>query len=290
MKLDIQLFASGESSVFTDSPLQMKITWSSSPSEDVQNASNVIARIYGRRSSGSTKGRQWNGYMNIGGNIHNFSEIYTKTSTSVGTSWVLMAYYTDTIVHDNDGSKTITIYGGLGGPSGTTLASKWCEGSTTAILDQLASPATLNSVNVDNFVSQGKFTPYFTENQQGLYYGIGIISYTPIELIVSWNNTIAVSNGVEATLTDEQKQTLWNVLDGKNNRTANDIKFVLYSYSDSARTNEVGSTDIDFINSIAIPDYSLNWDWNTTTIYDANDIPSNSLIREFIGGSCFNVR
>ena len=29
---------------------------------------------------------------------------------------------------------------------------------------------------------------------------------------------------------------------------------------------------------------------NFKSIYDANDIPSNSLIREFIGGSCFNVR
>lgn len=260
MKLNIQLFASGESSVFTDSPLQMKITWSSTPNEEVQNTSNVTARIYGRRTSGSTKGRQWNGYMNIGGNIHNFSHIYTDTSTSVGTSWVLMAYYTDTITHENDGSKTITIYGGLGGPSGTSLASKWCEGSTTATLDQLASPATLNSVNIDNFVSQGKFTPNFTINQQGLYYAMYIISYTPIELIVSWNAPIPVSNGVEATLTDAQKQTLWNVLDGKTNRTANDIKFVLGSYTDSGLTNQVGATDIDFVNSIAIPSYSLQWD------------------------------
>ena len=270
MRLNIQLFASGESSVFTDSPLQMKIKWSSTPSEDVQNASDVTCEIYGRRTSGSTKGRQWNGYMNIGGNIHNFSQIYTKTSTTISTSWVLIAYYTDTIVHDNDGTKTITIYGGLGGPSGTSLANNWCEGSTTATLDQLASPATLNSVNIDNFVSQGKFTPYFTENQQGLYYGIGIISYTPIELIVSWNNTIAVSNGVEATLTDAQKQTLWNVLDSKDNRTANDIKFILYSFTDSARTDNIGGTDVSFENVIKIPNYSLNFDWNTTTIYDGN--------------------
>ena len=29
---------------------------------------------------------------------------------------------------------------------------------------------------------------------------------------------------------------------------------------------------------------------NFKAIYDTKDIPSNSLIREFIGGSCFNVR
>lgn len=137
MKLNIQLFASGESEWFEDLPLQMKLTWESTAGTSEQNSSTVTARIYGARDSSSTKGKSWNGYINIGGNVHNFSEIYTGQSTSVGGAWVLINYFTDTIAHDNDGTKSITISGGLGGPSGTSLSSKWAEGSTTAVLDTI---------------------------------------------------------------------------------------------------------------------------------------------------------
>ena len=150
MKLNIQLFASGESQWFEDLPLQMKMTWESTAGTSAQNYSTVTVRIYGSRSSSTTTGRQWNGYVNIGGNVHNFSEIYTGKSTSVGTSWVLMAYYTDTIAHNNDGTKTVTISGGLGGPSGTSLSSKWAEGSFNATLDTIprASVPTLSASSV----------------------------------------------------------------------------------------------------------------------------------------------
>lgn len=261
MKLNIQLFASGTIFESSDGKLRAKLTWSSSINEDGLG-STITATLSVRRTSGSGTTGTFKYNMEIDGETWSGS----KKLTSLGTSYKEVASKTKSINYS--GSYSAYLYAKVNGPTDTSLDGLSVNGEGYATLDATTYPATLNSVNVDNFVSQGKFTPYFTENQQGLYYGMGIISYTPIELIVSWSDTIAVSNGVEATLSDAQKQTLWNVLDGKNNRTANDIKFVLYSYSDSARTNEVGTTDIDFINSIAIPNYSLNWNWNITTIED----------------------
>lgn len=156
MKLDIQKFASG-TIVFDNwssgSAIRGKIEWSATALPD-QNKSSVYAGIYVRRTSSSTKGRTWNGYIEIGGNIHRFDEIYTHTSTTVGTDWVLVEYYTDQISHNADGTKSIVIEGEVYGPSGTALAGKSSWGSATVTLDRIPrastptfspSPATLGS-------------------------------------------------------------------------------------------------------------------------------------------------
>ena len=156
MKLDIQKFASGTIEFpnwSSGSAIRGKIEWSATALPE-QNKSSVYAGIYVRRTSSSTKGRTWNGYIEIGGNIHRFDEIYTHTSTTVGTDWVLVEYYTDQIPHNADGTKSIVIEGEVYGPSGTALAGKSSWGSATVTLDRIPrastptfspSPATLGS-------------------------------------------------------------------------------------------------------------------------------------------------
>lgn len=255
MKLDIQLFASGTIFESSDGKLRAKLTWSSSINEDGLG-STITATLSVRRTSGSGTTGTFSYNINIDGETWSGS----KKLTSLGTSYKEVASKTKSINYS--GSYSAYLYAKVNGPTDTSLEGLSVSGDGYAPLDATSYPATLNGVNIDNFVSQGKFTPYFTINQSGLYYGMYIIAYTPSQTIVSWNSPIAVSNGVEATLSDVQKQTLWNYLDLRENRTAVDIMFVLASYSDSSLSGDyqIGTSDIHFQNTIAIPSYSLQWD------------------------------
>lgn len=204
MKLDIQKFASGTIE-FTNwssgSAIRGKIEWSSTTLYDT-NQSRVTANLYVRRTSSSTKGRTWNGYIEIGGNIHNFSEIYTHTSTTVGTSWVLLEYFTDTITHNADGTKSIWIGGNATGPSGTTLSDKSSWGGSWVNLDKIPrastptfspSPATLGqSVTITTNRVVDTYTHTIT-------YSIGNSSGTIAENVgasTTWTPSINLANEI----------------------------------------------------------------------------------------------
>ena len=171
IKLNIQMFARGTIEFDDwDGSIRGKIEWWSEPISG-QNKSNVTAQIYVRRPSGSTTGRQWNGYLNIGENHHTFNEIYTSKSTTVGTSWVLVEYWTDTITHDSNGSKTLRIEGNVTGPGGTSLAGKSSWGGAYVELDRLHTAPVLNYVGFTeenqtliNFgVADNQFVPYLSQ-------------------------------------------------------------------------------------------------------------------------------
>lgn len=152
MKLNIQKFASGSfefpnwSSGYA---IRGKIEWSSTSSIE-SNSSVVTASIYVRRTSGYTQGKLWNGYVNIGGNNHAYSQIYTGVSTTVRQDWVLVQTFADTITHNADGTKTINISGQVTGPSGTGLEGKSSWGDSNVTLDTIprASQPTLSSSSV----------------------------------------------------------------------------------------------------------------------------------------------
>lgn len=151
-KLNIQKFASGsfEFPNWTGSyAIRGKIEWSSTFSIE-DNKSVVTAQIYVRRTNGYTTGKLWNGYVNIGGNNHTYSQIYTGTSTTVRQDWVLVQTFSDTILHNDDGTKTINISGQVTGPSGTGLEGKSSWGNSNVTLDTIprASQPTLSSSSV----------------------------------------------------------------------------------------------------------------------------------------------
>ena len=150
MKLNIQLFASGTITFATVSQLQGKIVWSSTANGSTENTSTVVATIYARRSSGTTTGRQWNGNVNIGGNNHTFSQIYTGNSTSISTSWKKIYEFSNTIAHELDGTKSINISGSIKGPSGTSLEDVTSSGGDDVNLDTIprASSVTATDANI----------------------------------------------------------------------------------------------------------------------------------------------
>ena len=206
MKLNIQLFASGTIFEKTSGKMRGKLNWTSTVNEDGKG-STVKAQLYVRRTSGSGTTGHFAYELNIDGQNWSGS---TKLS-GLGTSYKLVKEVTKSIEYS--GSYSAYMYGKLTGPTDTSLEGLSVNGDGYATLDATTYPATLNSVNIDNFVSQGKFTPYFTVNQSGLYYGMAIIAYSPLELIVSWNSPVAVStSGAEYTIPSTALQTLQNYL------------------------------------------------------------------------------
>lgn len=146
MKLNIQLFASGTIEFPASGYLQGKIEWSSSGDVSTQK-SLVTSSLYARRTNSYiTTGKSWSGNVNIGGNNHIFNSMLV--STSVSSSWVKMQTYSDTITHDSDGTKTITISGSIKGPSGTALANNTSSGSDSAVLDTLHKSPTISITSI----------------------------------------------------------------------------------------------------------------------------------------------
>ena len=263
MKLDIQRFASGQSQWFEDLPLQMKITWESTAGDSIQNYSTVTAKIWGARDSSSTKGKNWNGYVNIGGNVHNFSEIYTGQSTTVGGAWVLINYFTDTIPHENDGTKTITISGGLGGPSGTSLSSKWCEGSTTAVLDTIARGSTFDTASWDKDLQRNINSTLSIPASQHInnaYHKLEVrFMNNGTETTICTRTGVSITNNaISFAFTSAEQQAVYNLMP---NETTHYIRMYLYTYADSSYTQQVGDASIiwwtGLIPSSVIPSLSI---------------------------------
>lgn len=118
--------------------LEGRIVWSSVSNGSVANTSNVTAELQMRRNDGYTTTGTWNGSLNIGGQVETFS-----THQSIGTSWVSLISFTKTISHSSDGTGTCYLYAKGNGPSGTSMAGHYVEGSQTVTLDRIARASTV---------------------------------------------------------------------------------------------------------------------------------------------------
>lgn len=141
MKLNIQLFASGKiyydkSSSSSWQWMQFNVDWESTANYDT-NKSTIITKAYVRAGTGGTQGT-WKGTVKVGSISHSIS-----INKSVSSSWVLLATFTDTVDHNNDGTLTLPIYGILNSPSGTTLAGQTSGGTQNAILDTIPRASTI---------------------------------------------------------------------------------------------------------------------------------------------------
>lgn len=91
------------------------------------NTSTITAKLYYvKGSSTQTTYGTWSGSITIGGKTKSFSGV--KLSLAPNSGNVLAGTYTETISHNADGSKTITI-SATGGISGTSMSSTNCSGS-----------------------------------------------------------------------------------------------------------------------------------------------------------------
>lgn len=141
--------ASGIYEFNASSYLQAKIEFSATKDWTAENISAnsapVTAILYARRTNNyTTKGKSWSGYIKIAYQVNSEPErteqkdISFSSSVSVGNSWVEMARLENVnVVHDTDGSQSITISGSVTGPTGTALAGVTSSGSQTVALDNI---------------------------------------------------------------------------------------------------------------------------------------------------------
>lgn len=210
MKLDLQFFASGTltGNVKTSSSgtkLQMKIEWSSVENVSA-NTSTVTTKLYGKRAdslTGATTHSKWSGKVQVGSNTaHSFSSV---SNTSVSTSWVLFKTYTDTITHNADGTKSVTISGSLTGPTGTTLAGITSSASGTATLGTIPRGSVLGDIedfNIDDTITI-PITKYVETYVDNLVISCGETTIKTIDAIV---------DGTEITFTEEEKNVIRSLM------------------------------------------------------------------------------
>ena len=256
MKLDIQKFASGTIEFAADGALKGKIEWSSVSNGAVTNNSTVTTKLYAKRTSGSTTGKSWTGKVKVGDNAaHNFSGF--SSSKTISTSWVKFAEYTDTINHEQDGSKIVNIAGWVKGPSDTTLENKKSSGNKDVTLDTILRASELK---------------YFETNcgdVQTIEIKKYVASFYDVITIKSNGYTLATwdpcPTSVGTTLLGGlayDKSKILNAINAAQNLTSLEIECILKTYTDSSKTVQVGTTQsltnrinyrsqIQFLNSIS---------------------------------------
>lgn len=211
MKLDLQFFASGTltGNVKTSSSgtkLQMKLEWSSVENVSA-NTSTITTKLYGKRAdslSGATSGKNWGGKVQVGSNTaHSFSSV--SSQISVSTSWVLFKTYTDTITHNPDGTKSVTITASLNGCGGTSLAGLTSSASGTATLGTIPRGSILG--DIEDFNIDDTITILITKNVE---------TYTDNLVISSGETTIktinAIVNNAEVSFTEEEKNVIRSLM------------------------------------------------------------------------------
>lgn len=150
----------------TNSKLEGRIVWESASHGPVQNLSYVAGHLQVRRNDGYTTKGTWTGAMNIGGEVHSFS----NASTSVGSDWVTMLEFYIYQPHNNDGTGNCYFEAYCNGPAGTSMAGHSVSGSQTVTLDFIAraSQPTLSngspSIGSSTTVYMNRASTSFTHN------------------------------------------------------------------------------------------------------------------------------
>lgn len=141
--------------------------------------SKVHTKLYAKVGTGGTTGKSWNGYVQVGDNSrHSFSSL--SSSTTISGSYVLLKEYDDWITHNADGSKTVTISGKVGGPSGTSISGVSSSGSGSANLGTILTSSSI--ISVTNGTTPYKpsvvFKPTSSSFKFKIKYSYGSWSYT----------------------------------------------------------------------------------------------------------------
>lgn len=239
----IELNQSHSSGGYIDS----KIVWSSSKDSNANN-SDCTATLYVRKDSTETTLTQatvgtWTYALTING-----SRTSGSIRLSVLTDWVKVVSATvNDIGHNSDGTKSITISGSVSAPSGTKFDGHTTSGSGTATFDTIPRASTITSaanVTLGNNCSV-KWTPASTSFRYKLKLSLGDWSYTTGAIhpnttsaytYTGYTIPIDVSNQITVSKTDT-------------------MTVVLYTYSNSGATTQVGSSSSKTF-TVTVPDNS----------------------------------
>ena len=220
-------------SASSGSYIDAKIEWSATADKD-NNSSDVTAKLYVRKDNTDmtltieTVGT-WSYSLTVNG-----SKVTSTVSKSVLTDWVLIATKTvNDIIHNSDGSKSITISGSISAPSGTTLAGHTTSGSDTVDFDTIPRASTITSAENRTLgkACSVKWTPASKSFRYKLKFSLGDWSYT----------TGAIHPNTTSAYTYTGYTLPLAVANQLPNDTTGTMTVKLYTYSNSGATTQVGS-------------------------------------------------
>ena len=125
-----------------------KIEWSATQ-DKVNNKSTITAKLYYKKSSSSSSSTSgtWGGTIVIGGVSKSFSGV--KVTLAANNTYVLVATATQTISHNTDGTKSVTI-SATGSIAGSTLSSTTISQAVTLDTIPRASSISCTTVNIES--------------------------------------------------------------------------------------------------------------------------------------------
>ena len=213
--------------------IDSKIVWSST-ANNTANTSTVTASLYYRRNNtGYTTYGTGTFTINIGG-----SKTSVTKQLTIGTDWVLAVSGTETISHNTDGSKSITI-SATGSMPDTTLTSTSCSG--TARLDTIPRASTIDSLSCSSKYFTGTLTYKYTPKSASYYNRCNISlnidgAYTAVKTI-NLGKKNAAQNTATVALSESELSTIYNKLTSTTNGV---LRFTFRTYSDSGYSTQVG--------------------------------------------------
>lgn len=237
-----------------------KIEWSASP-DTAANASDVTAKMYVRKSESSPTSGIWSYAININGN-----EIGGTTVVSVASDWVLIATHSVRVLHNDDGTKQITISGSVSAPSGAYY-SHATSGSASIILQRIARSSEIASTEgtaLGGYASV-RWAPASSSLRYKITYALG-----------SWQKTTGIIHPNTTNLYTYREIIPLEVANQLPNSPSGTVSVTLYCYSDANATVSTGSpstasfavTVPDNENTKPVPNMSLRIVSNLSSAFD----------------------
>lgn len=245
--------------------IQAKIVCYSSANHDT-NKSDVTCKLYVRKGHYSTTltvptSGTWSYSMSINGKA--FSGTVSK---DVLLDWVLVATESVSgIAHNDDGTKSIAISGSVTAPAGTTLSGHRSSGGGTAEMDTIPRASTIESVGdvILGNACNVKWTPASASFRYKLRFAFGNWSYT--------------TEAIHPNKTTSYSYTGYTIPVEPANQIPYDrsgvMMVVLYTYSDSGATIQVGSTDAKTF-TVTVPDNSITKPTVSMSLSPVHSLPA----------------
>ena len=158
-----------------------------------------------------------------------------------GTRW-LVENQNVTVTHNDDGTKTATIYWHWGVNSGWSGVMKNPSGSFNIDLTTIPRATTMDSLSCATDYFNGKLTYKYTPKSE-TYYNKCVVAlyvnkqYQTVKTIQLGKKSATQQTGA-VTLTEAELSTIYNKLPSV---TSGKLRFTLYTYSDSDYSKQVGS-------------------------------------------------
>lgn len=214
--------------------IDAKIVWSSTPTISTNKSSVTAALYYKRNNTGFTT--YGTGTFSISINGVKTSE--TKTLTITESAWVKAVEATETVTHNNDGTKSIVI-SAAGSISGTTLVSTTV--TDTVDLDTIPRASTIDSLSCATKYFNGKMTYKYTPKSASYYNRCNISlnidgTYTAVKTI-NLGKQSAAQKTATVTLAEDELSIIYNKLP---KTTKGILRFTFRTYSNSGYSSQIG--------------------------------------------------